>query len=289
MKILLGFLALLVIGYGAACAYLWTNQRELIFYPSREVARTPTDVGLQYDDVWVPVGAGLGASLHGWWLQSSDVGAPVFLYLHGNDLNLSGNVERIARLHRMGFTVLAVDYRGYGKSGGPFPSESQVYEDAEAAWTHLVKKRHVDPNRLFIYGHSLGGVVAVELAARHPETAGLVVESAFTSMPDIAKTVYSMFPVDLLLDQRFDALAKVPTLQPPILFIHGMADDEVPYAMSEALFAAAKGRSKRLTLIPGGGHEDSAIVGEALYTRAVLDFVTRAPVASCVGNPWRSP
>jgi uncharacterized protein len=273
VKAVLGFAALLVFGYGAACTYLWTNQRELIFLPSRDLARTPADLDLQYDEVWLPVGASPGASLHGWWMQSAVAGSPVVLYLHGNDLNLSGNVERIAGLHRVGFTVLAIDYRGYGKSSGGFPSEVQVYEDADAAWNHLVRQLRIDPAQLFIYGHSLGGAIAIELAVRHPETAGLIVESAFTSMPGIAKTVYWMFPVDFLLDQRFDALAKVPALQPPVLFIHGMADSEVPYAMSEALFAVAKGRSKQLTLIPGGGHEDSAIVGEALYTRAVLDFV----------------
>lgn len=273
MKIVLGFVALLAIGYGAACTYLWINQRELIFYPSRDLARTPADVAIPYQDVWLPVGTDPGAPLHGWWLQSQAAGAPVWLYLHGNDLNLSGNLEHIARLHRMGFSVLAVDYRGYGMSGGAFPSEVQVYEDADAAWNHLVAQRHVDPERLFIYGHSLGSAVAIELAARHPEAAGLIVESAFTSMPDIAKAVYWMFPVDLLLNQRFDSLAKVPALGPPVLFIHGLADREVPHAMSETLFAAAKGKAKQLTLIPGGGHEDSAIVAEALYTRAVLDFV----------------
>ena len=273
MKIIVGVVVLLVVAYGAACTYLWAKQRELIFLPSREVTRTPADAGVQYDDVWLPVGASPGASLHGWWLQSGAASAPVCLYLHGNDLNLGSNVEHIVRLHRAGFSVLAVDYRGYGKSSGGFPSEVQVYEDADAAWNHLVNERHVDTRRLFIYGHSLGGAIAIELAARHPETAGLIVESGFTSLPGIAKTVFWMFPVDFLLTPRFDAIAKVPTLQPPVLFIHGMADREVPHAMSEALFAVANEKSRRLTLIPGGGHEDSAIVGEARYTRAVLDFV----------------
>ncbi len=271
MRIALTLLALLVIGYGGATWYLWAKQRELIFLPSRDAQQSPADVGLRYEEVWLPVGGSHTVSLHGWWLQADDAAAPAILYLHGNDLNLGGNVERIARLYRMGFTVLAVDYRGYGKSGGGFPSEIQVYEDAEAAWNYLVRQRRVDPGRAFIYGHSLGGAIAVELALRHPEAAGLIVESTFTSMPEVARTVYWMFPVDWLLNQRFDALAKVPMLRVPALFIHGTADREVPYAMSERLFGAARG-TKRLTLIPGGGHEDSAKVGEAAYTRAVLEF-----------------
>jgi uncharacterized protein len=258
--------------YVGAGWYLWANQRELIFLPSRDLRQTPSDVGLNYEEVSVPVRGSQPTSLHGWWLQSGDAAAPTFLYLHGNDLNIGGNVEHVARLNRLGFAVLAVDYRGYGKSGGAFPSETQVYEDAEAAWIYLVQDRRIDPTQAFIYGHSLGGAVAIELALRHPEAAGLIVESAFTSMPQMAKTVYWMFPTDWLLNQRFDALAKAPMLKVPVLFIHGTADTEVPHTMSERLFNAAAG-PKWLTLVPGGGHEDSASVGETLYTRALLGFV----------------
>jgi uncharacterized protein len=278
-KVLLGLLVLLLAGYGGACWYLWAYQRELIFLPSRDVQRTPADAGRQFEDVWVPVGGAPSVALHGWWLQSGQPGAPVFLYLHGNDQNIGGDVDRIALIHRMGYTVLAVDYRGYGKSAGGFPSENQVYEDAEAAWRFLLQDRRVDPERAFVYGHSLGGAIAIELAVRHPEAAGLIVEGTFTSMSEMAKTVYWMFPVDGLLNQRFDSLAKAPKLRVPVLFVHGTADREVPYAMSEALLAAANG-PKRLVLIPGGGHEDSAKVGETLYARAVLDFtrnVQRSP------------
>jgi len=271
VRIVSTILVLLITTYGGASWYLWAKQRALIFLPSRDVHQSPADLDLKYEDVWLPVGGGHSVLLHGWWLQSNDAAAPVFLYLHGNDMNIGSNVEHIARLNRMGFGVLAIDYRGYGRSGGGFPSEAQVYEDADVAWNYLVQERHVDPGRAIIYGHSLGGAIAVELALRHPEAAGLIVESAFTSMSAIAKTVYWMFPTDWLLNQRFDALAKVPNLRVPTLFVHGTADSEVPYTMTEELFNAAGG-PKWLTLIPDGGHEDSARVGEALYTRAVLDF-----------------
>ena len=271
MQIVLTCLVLLIIGYSGAVWYLWAKQQKLIFLPSRDVHQSPADLGLKYEEVRVPVGGSHATSLDGWWLPSENAAVPAMLYLHGNDFNLGSNVERIARLNRMGFAVLAVDYRGYGTSGGGFPSEIQVYEDAEVAWNFLVQERHIDPKHAFIYGHSLGGAIAIELALRRPQAAGLIVESTFTSMPELARTLYWMFPVDWLLNQRFDALARVPMLRVPTLFIHGTADDEVPYTMSERLFSAARG-SKRLTLIPGGGHEDSATVGETLYTRAVLDF-----------------
>jgi pimeloyl-ACP methyl ester carboxylesterase len=277
LRIILAFSLLLVIGYVGASWYLWTKQRELIFLPSPDVRRTPGDVGLKYEEVWLPV-AGSSASLNGWWLESGDARGTTFLYLHGNDLNIGANVEHVARLKRLGLNVLAVDYRGYGKSGGGFPSEMQLYEDAAAAWNYLVEQRGVDPRQLFIYGHSLGGAIAIELALRHPEAAGLIAESTFTSMPDMAKNVYWMFPTDWLLNQRFDAIGKLPMLRVPVLLIHGTADREVPYTMSERLFKAAR-EPKWLTLIPGGRHEDSADIGVDLYTRAVLDFVRNAQSA----------
>ena len=271
---LVGFVALVatsIAAYVGASWYLWAEQRELIFAPTRDIERTPADVQLHYEDVRIPVGRGDAATLHGWWLQSPDPNALAVLYLHGNDLNLGGNVEHVAALRRLGFSVLAVDYRGYGKSDGAFPSEAQLYDDAEAAWDHLIAQRRVDPGRAFIYGHSMGGAVAIELALRRPDAAGVIVESAFTSMPDVARLHYWMFPAGWLLNQRFDALARAPRLSVPVLFIHGTADAEVPYTMSERLFAVTRG-SKTLTLIPGGGHEDSASAGGMLYRRAVLDF-----------------
>jgi uncharacterized protein len=268
---LLSFVALLIAGYGGASWYLWAKQRELIFIPSRELRQTPADRHLKYEEVWLPIGQGNPASLHGWWLRTDDAVAPTLLYLHGNDLNIGGNVEHVARFRQMGFSVLIVDYRGYGKSGGGFPAEAQVYEDAETAWNYLIHERHVDPGQAFIYGHSLGGAIAIDLALRHPEAAGLIVESSFTSMRDMARITYWMFPADWLLNQRFDALAKAPMLRVPVLFIHGTADTEVPPTMSAQLFAAARG-SKSLLLVAGGGHEDVATVGGARYTDAVLQF-----------------
>jgi len=268
VHIVLTCLVLIVIGYGGAAWYLWARQRKLIFLPSRDVQQNPADLGLKYEDVGIPVA---GTSLHGWWLPSENTAAPAMLYLHGNDFNLGSNVERIARLNRAGFAVLAVDYRGYGKSGGEFPPELRVYEDAEAALSFLVRERHVDPGQAFIYGHSLGGAIAIEVALRHPEVAGIVAECTFTSIPELAKALFWMFPVDWLLHQRFDTLAKVPLLRVPTLYIHGTADTEIPHAMSERLFHATHG-SRWLTLIPGGGHEDNSMVGEATYLRAVLDF-----------------
>jgi pimeloyl-ACP methyl ester carboxylesterase len=266
---------LLIAGYGAGGWYLWANQRELIFTPTHEELGTPADLQLEYEDVWLPVGDGAATSLHGWWLRADSPVAPTVLYLHGNDLNIGASVEPVARFRRMGFSVLVVDYRGYGRSGGSFPSESQVYEDAEIAWNYLVRELHADPGRTVIYGHSLGGAIAIDLALHHREAAGLILEGTFTSIHDIARIRYWMFPIDGFLNQRFNALGRVPKLRVPVLFIHGTADTDVPYTMSEQLFAAAR-EPKELTLIAGGAHEDSATVAQSRYTDAVLDFTRKA-------------
>ncbi len=263
-----------VTAYVAAAWYLWAHQRELIFLPTRDVARTPADLQLAYEDARIPVGRADSSFVNGWWLPSDDRTAPVLLYLHGNDQNLGANVDAVARLSRMGFSVLAIDYRGYGRSGGDFPSEAQVYEDADAAWTYLIAQKKADPANTLLYGHSLGAAIALELAVRRPQVAGVIAEATFTSLSAIAGQSYWMFPTDWLLDQRFDALANARRLRVPVLFIHGTADTEVPYAMSEQLYAATPG-TKRLTLIPGGGHENSGAVGGEQYARAVLEFVEK--------------
>jgi len=258
--------------YAGASWYLWHAQRQLIFFPSPDLQQLPSDRGLPHEDVWIPLAGNPADRLHGWWLPASDASAATVLYLHGNDFNLSSNIEHIARFHRMGFAILAIDYRGYGKSVGDFPSESQVYDDAEAAWDYLMRERRVDPGRAFVYGHSLGGAIAIELALRRPNAAGVIAEGTFTSVAELARTLYWIFPTGWLVNQRFDSLAKVPKLKVPVLFIHGKADTEIPYTMSEALYRAAA-EPKRLVLIPRGGHENSALIDGAQYERAVLEFV----------------
>jgi fermentation-respiration switch protein FrsA (DUF1100 family) len=199
----------------------------------------------------------------------------VVLYLHGNGLNVGANVEHANRFHRLGLSVFLIDYRGYGQSQGDFPTESQVYEDAQLAWDYLVKKRGINPNQIYIYGHSLGGAIAIDLAVRHPEAAGLIVEGSFTSaraMVDFQSGVYRMFPIDLLLIQRFDSIAKVDRLQMPVLFIHGTADTIVPVEMSKKLFDSAP-EPKQLYIVPDADHNNLAEFAGAEYLQRVRQFL----------------
>jgi fermentation-respiration switch protein FrsA (DUF1100 family) len=244
------------VAYAAACAYLWAWQREIIFLGEPTALHLATDVGTTYQSVRIPVGT--AGFLAAWWLPSAlpEAAPAAVLYLHGNEGNLAREVDRLQALRRLGFPILAIDYRGYGQSSGPPPSEAQLYEDAAAAWNYLTQIRGLEPTQLVIYGHSLGGAVAAELALRQPAACAIVLESTFTSMADMGRLRYPMFPIDWLLNQRFDTAQRITRVVQPIVIVHGTRDDIVPAGMAERLFAAAR-EPKRLLLVPSAGHEDA--------------------------------
>jgi len=213
-----------------------------------------------------------GDELDGWWIPATQNDAPTVVYFHGNYRNIGNNLEHSQRFHQLGYNVLLADYRGYGKSTGGEPSEAKVYEDAEAVWQYLLHSRGIKPAQAVIYGHSLGGAIAINLAVHHPEAAGLITESTFTSMRAMGEKNYGFLPIGWLLNQRFESLQKVPELKIPVLFIHGSWDQKVPVDMAKQLYAAAPG-AKKLLLIEGGEHNNSAAIGWVEYRDAVTDFV----------------
>ena len=269
------WVSLLTFFYVLLCTYMWAVQREKIFLPSPHLQTTPDRNGLRYEEVYIPSGSGTeGGELNGWWIPAQQAAAPVLLYLHGNINNIGANTEHAMRLHSLGYNLLLVDYRGYGKSSGGKPSEEKVYQDAEAAWDYLMKMPGAVPQRTFIYGHSLSGAIAIDLAARHAEAAGLIAESTFSSMRAIVDTQYPWLPVGLLLNQRFDSLSKIGTLKIPVLFIHGTTDTKIPYSMSQQLFDQAP-QPKYLTLIAGGEHHNNSGVAWLEYRGAFMAFVQK--------------
>jgi fermentation-respiration switch protein FrsA (DUF1100 family) len=237
---------------------------------------TPDEISLVYEDVWLKVANKKGETegIHGWWLPNSTPNSPVLLYLHGNGKNISGNLGRAEFYHQQGFSVFLIDYRGYGKSQGQFPNETRVYQDAQLAYDYLVKEKGIKPESIFLYGHSLGGAIAINLAVNQPEISGIIVESTFTSIGDVAKInqLYRLFPLDLILTQKFDSIKKINRLKSPILIIHGTRDQLIPASMSEMLYNSAK-VPKKLLLVEGADHYNVRTVSEEKYLQTINNFV----------------
>ena len=223
-----------------------------------------------FDEHWVSVGAD-GHKLHAWWIKADDPNAPAVLYLHGARWNLTGSVTRVERWRKLGFNVLAIDYRGFGRSSDIVPSETLAYEDAEAAWDYLAKL--APGKQRFIVGHSLGGAIATELAYRRPDASGLVLEATFTSVKDmIANTTWSFLPVDLILTQNFDVLKRISDVKVPVVVTHGTRDSVVPFEMGEKLYAAAK-VPKQFVKVEGGSHHNLSYVGFEQYRAAIAQLL----------------
>ena len=258
------------------CSALETKERELLFRPVKENAGWYNGTPETVQDVYLDVGGQTPRErIHAWWWPADNAGAPVVLYLHGVRWNLTGHLNRMSQLRRFGFSVFAIDYRGFGKSDGELPSEATVYEDARVAWQWLVE-REPNASRRFIYGHSLGGAVAIDLAAQladGPASArGLIVESSFTSIPElVSDSGYGFLPWQLLISQKFDSIAKIQQIRMPVLIVHGEEDRYVPAHLSSALYAAAP-QPKKLLLVPNGTHNNSVFTGDADYRGALREL-----------------
>jgi fermentation-respiration switch protein FrsA (DUF1100 family) len=202
---------------------------------------------------------------------------------------------RIEQLRALGFSILAIDYRGFGQSKGQLPSEASVYEDARIAWERL-KQIQPDPQKRLIYGHSLGGAVAVDLAAELGRDAqkgnepiqarGLIIESTFTNLADVASSVASKrtsLPVRWLVSQKFDSIDKIADVHMPVLIVHGTADQFVAPQFSEALFEAAQ-EPKNLLMVPGGNHNNSMNLGRQAYSQAIQNLLSEKPPAVHASN-----
>ncbi|MDH1443459.1 alpha/beta hydrolase [Pseudomonas sp. GD03721] len=274
-RLSLMFLGCLLVLLPIGCAKLEQTERELVFRIEPGTARWFSGLPAGVEDVQLQSPAlAADESLHAWWWPAPRKDAPALLYLHGSRWNLTGQLFRIEQLHAMGFSVLAVDYRGFGQSRGPLPSERSVYQDALIAWEHLARLQP-DASKRFIYGHSLGGAVAVNLAheladdKQSPQAAGLIVESSFTNLGDVATAVSNTsLPVRWLLSQEFDSLSKIGAVGVPVLIAHGRDDRYVPARFSEALFDAAR-EPKQLLLIDGANHNNSLRMGANSYRQAL--------------------
>ena len=262
--------------FGAAGIYLilglllFVFQSSLIYFPntpSREIFATPKSIGLGYETVTIETDDGI--SLDGWFIPAKDARG-VLLFFHGNAGNMSHRLESLKIFNSLRLSTLIFDYRGYGRSGGK-PSEQGTYRDAVAAWRYLTERRQIAKESIVFFGRSLGGAVAAHLAGRYCPGA-LILESVFTSVPDLASQLYPIFPVQWLSRFHYETKSALKSVSCPVLVIHSRHDEIIPFRHGRALFDAANAPKQFLEL--RGGHNDGFLVSGQKYLNGIEGFLT---------------
>lgn len=265
----------LCIGALSACAWLDEQQRRAIYRPT-SAPDLAFDAAAEGDRRYFLPVPDSSQQLELWWFPNPHPLAPTLLYLHGTLRHLGANRDKILALRGVGFSVLALDYRGWGRSSAVVPTQQSLVSDARLAW-QVLRDLESRPHRRVIYGHSLGGAVAVALAGELSQDAygGLILESTFSSLRDLARQ-HSRFAATLLCwtHERFDSHSVIPGVKAPLLILHGSADDTVPMALGLRLYAAAN-PPKQWVLIPGGTHSSLQTDAYDLYRRALRDFLDK--------------
>jgi len=242
-------------------------ERFFVYYPMREVTDTPSSIGLNYEDLALVTEDRV--RLHGWFVPCENARVTLLIF-HGNAGNIGHRVPWIELLNQAGAHVAIIDYRGYGRSGGK-PHEQGLYRDARAAFRWWSEQRGGKGEKLVLVGESLGGAVAVDLAARAPVT-GLILQSTFTTAWDMAKTLMPIGLLQPVAGVHFDSAGKIAAIRCPKLFIHGEQDEVVPFRLGKKLYELAP-PPKDFYSIPGAMHNDLPWVAGPEYTTRIREFL----------------
>lgn len=268
MRLALLIPAGLVLGYLALLAYVYVKQTGMLYLPSEEIEATPRDIGLDYKELTLITEDGVEIAA---WHVPAEQSRGVLLFCHGNAGNISHRLDSIRIFHDLGLDVFIFDYRGYGKSRGS-PDEEGTYRDAEAARDYLVTDLRVNPEKIVLFGRSLGGAVAAEIALRR-RAGALIIESGFTSVPDLGKKFFPYLPVALLSRFNYSSIDKVGNVKIPKLFIHSPGDEIVPYDQGVKLFEKAQEPKEFLSI--SGGHNEGFLASGRTYKDGLEAFLTK--------------
>jgi len=245
--------------------YIKYIESKSVFFPSKKIESYPHDIGIPFEDVYVTVSDNV--RLNGWFVPSKDATYTI-LFLHGNGGNISHRLEKLKMLLDCKTNVFLVDYRGYGKSEG-HPSEKKVYNDAQAFYNYLIQEKHMPPDKIIIYGESLGTAVAIDLASKN-KTIGIILEGAFSSGKDMAKRIYPFMPL-FFFSNIFDSLSKIKKVKVKKLFIHSKNDEIVPYDLARKLYESSPQPKIFVDII--GGHNTAFIDSRDRYISSIKDFI----------------
>ena len=252
--------------YIGLMAFLYLFQHHYLYRPDEKILISPAQIKMVCEEVSIESGDGI--MLRGWFCPVENSKYTV-LFCHSNMGNISHYLDVVQTLHELELSVLLFDYRGYGQSGGN-TTEDGTYLDAEAAWRYLIETKKTPPRAIIIWGRSLGGSIAARLAAEH-EQAALVVESAFTSFPDLASDYYPYLPVKIIARYDYNTLEYIKRVSCPVMVVHSRDDEIIPFRHGRRLFEAAR-EPKGFLEITGGHNEGFLINGEA-YRRGLEEFL----------------
>ena len=265
---MLKFILVVAASYCLLLVVVYFMQGRMLYLagvPGRTLTMTPTDVGMDFQDVSIATTDGV--MLHGWFIAGRS--SRVLLFFHGNAGNISHRLDSIAQFQELGLSILIIDYRGYGQSAGR-TTERGIYRDADAAWRYLIDDRGIVANDIVIFGRSLGASVASWLASEYQPSA-LIVESSFTSIPDIAQDIYPWLPVRWLSRLSHATRDYVRDVRCPILIIHSRDDEIIPFHHGETIFESANEPRTLLTI--RGTHNDAFLLDERAYIAGLRTFL----------------
>jgi fermentation-respiration switch protein FrsA (DUF1100 family) len=276
-RIVISCLLIAAGAYASVAALLYVLQARLVYRPSGDIHRTPADLSLPFQEV--SFRAKDGVRLSAWFVPSENAGG-VVLFCHGNAGNMSHRLPSVSLFHRLGLSVLIFDYRGYGRSEGR-PTEEGTCLDAEAAWDYLVTAREIPPENTILFGRSLGGAVAARLATvRRP--GAVVLESTFTSLPDMAAELLPWLPARWLCRFSYDTASRVGRITCPLLVVHSCEDELIPFSHGRKLFAAARGPKAFLRI--SGTHNDGFLTSGEQYVEGLRAFLCEHVLCGASGG-----
>jgi len=245
---------------------LYFHQAKYVYHPEKAWKATPQTWGLAYEDLTLESADGVKISA---WYIPSDISKGTVLFCHGNARNMSSDLDAVRMFHGFGYNVLILDYRGYGKSAGQ-PDEEGTYRDAQTAWDWLVRQKHELPERIVICGRSLGAAIAADLASKNQSKA-LILEAGFTSLPAAGQALYPYFPVKLLSRYHYDTLSKARSIRCPVLIVHSLDDELIPFRQAKELYAAFTGEKQFVEI--GGPHKGGYKPTLGKYHEGVKNFL----------------
>lgn len=258
----------LVLGYLFLVGFVYIRQGSMLYYPSREIEATPGNIGLDFKEITLKTKDDINISA---WYIPAEAERGALLFCHGNAGNISHRLDSIRIFHDLNLSVLIFDYRGYGKSKGS-PTENGTYLDAESAWDYLVNVRHVKPEKIILFGRSLGSAIAAETAIRR-KAGAIIIESGFTSIPDLGAKFFPHLPVRLISRYHYSTIDKVGMIDIPKLFIHSRQDELIPFEQGIRLFEKASAPKEFLQIT--GSHNEGFLTSGRVYTEGLDSFITK--------------